>query len=759
MAVRAAFKSNGKVWITDGTDAGTYLLEAGGPNTYDLVPFGDRIVFEKSLPDGKGGTVNGLAVSAGVVGQTTYLVPSAAEVDLNTGWRDNDGWPQQVAAAGGGTLVLTLNSNGTLVTTNGAPAGTSVFNPPPPHGYDVWSFADPVSIGTRILFSAPAPDYRGLVFNTLELWAVDAISGAIEPIAPTGEAQHGLYPRDITRIGHRALFWGDDQLGNEGLWVTDGTAAQTYQITPRGLAADPKPQFMFSLGRRAIFLATGADGAQNLWVSDGTTSGTQQITGAGAGPAAQSTSITVNRMPPITFGSKAIFSAMDQNGEYGLWVTDGTAAGTREFLSQTQAFQDFSYDGGQSMWTSRWQWITGIAYHGKVLFSAIDSWSRIDLWVTDGTEAGTHQIIPEGANVQPMVGLAPSDFAMVGDQVVFSGENSAGQPGLWTTDGTAAGTHEVGAGSFTSGNPQDIVSFGAPEPASDITRNELNGDAFSDLIWQYSNGFILEWNMSGYSAIAGSGVAFLDPSWSVMGTGDLTGNGVADILWRNTSGQIYAWNMEGSTIDSILPVQYLDPSWHALAVADFSGIGRSGILWQNDSGLIAEWDMNNNNVESFTARYSLDNSWYFLTASDFTGDGKADVLWQNTNGLIYEWQMDGGSVANLGAVGVLDSSWKFLAAGDFNGDGKADLMWQNASGQINEWNMNGTAVTGSNVLGVLDRQQWDLLAVGDYNGDGQSDLMWRNKASGLVYEWQMNGGSVGDSHAVGTMDGNWKLLA
>jgi ELWxxDGT repeat protein len=120
---------------------------------------------------------------------------------------------------------------------------------------------------------------------------------------------------------------------------------------------------------------------------------------------------------------------IDANGQYGLWVTDGTAAGTREL----------SGISGQS--ATGLHPVLMVALGGKVLFNGLDANGHYELWVTNSTVAGTHELsnIPgESSN-----GLDPQALAVVGNQVLFSGVDSSGNTELWVTNGTVAGTHEL----------------------------------------------------------------------------------------------------------------------------------------------------------------------------------------------------------------------------------------------------------------------------------------------------------------------------
>ena len=76
------------------------------------------------------------------------------------------------------------------------------------------------------------------------------------------------------------------------------------------------------------------------------------------------------------------------------------------------------------------------------LFQGRDTVGQPGLWVTDGTAAGTFELTGiSGANTN--FGINPGELTFFNGEVLFDGRDTAGQLGLWVTNGTAAGTFEL----------------------------------------------------------------------------------------------------------------------------------------------------------------------------------------------------------------------------------------------------------------------------------------------------------------------------
>ncbi len=130
------------------------------------------------------------------------------------------------------------------------------------------------------------------------------------------------------------------------------------------------------------------------------------------------------------FGGRLYFEANDGTGP-ALWVSDGTAAGTR-IVRDTWPGSD--RDGGAS-------WLTAVG--NRLFFVAGSPGQGYELWRSNGTAAGT-------ALVADLVPGAQSshvhDVVAVGNRFYFvaeAGPNRASGQELWVSDGTRQGTRQL----------------------------------------------------------------------------------------------------------------------------------------------------------------------------------------------------------------------------------------------------------------------------------------------------------------------------
>jgi ELWxxDGT repeat protein len=109
----------------------------------------------------------------------------------------------------------------------------------------------------------------------------------------------------------------------------------------------------------------------------------------------------------------------------------------------------------------------------QLLFQGLNTANGADevgLWTSDGTAAGTHEIT--GIAHFNSNNADPQDFIVFNGITYFEALNDANKEGLWRTDGTAAGTFEiVPAGAQAAGILQD--QNGSIVPNFTILHGEL----------------------------------------------------------------------------------------------------------------------------------------------------------------------------------------------------------------------------------------------------------------------------------------------
>ncbi|MFN4247598.1 MAG: ELWxxDGT repeat protein [Flavipsychrobacter sp.] len=183
-----------------------------------------------------------------------------------------------------------------------------------------------------------------------------------------------------------------------------------FDINPSG---NSNPHDLVNFNGRLYFAATTDSTGDELWVSDGTAAGTKLVadidTGAG--------SSTPHRFTELN--GKLLFFA----NPYKLYSTDGTTAGT-VLLANTLGY---TYISGYP---------PTIARLGNKLYFAAGVASN-ELWVTDGTVSGTYKITTFAAHSTPS---SISSISVCYGKLYIGAPTSHYDRGLWISDGTASGT-------------------------------------------------------------------------------------------------------------------------------------------------------------------------------------------------------------------------------------------------------------------------------------------------------------------------------
>ncbi|HET9208790.1 MAG TPA: ELWxxDGT repeat protein [Thermoanaerobaculia bacterium] len=405
-------------WISDGTADGTYPV-AELPRLSPLVG--------SSSDAHTLGILSGRWLFAAADSQGWFLWSSDGTPGSLTRIRrlnvQTSSFPQPEADLDGTLLFSASAANGQgLWRTDGSVAGTvelaaTSFNLPhvlpAPLGW----------IGGRLFFASDVvPSGTGGSSRPLySLWVTDGTADGTRQVTDTFPLE--LDSIAVAQIGGSLYLLGTSPK-RTGLFKTDGTSAGTAFLHPFDPQTEPLQQLL-AVGDRLFFLA-GAGNSSSLWTSDGTVAGTKPVV---PGHPFQS---------PVFWaavGPRLLFTVRGAAGGE-IWTSDGTAAGTYRIagigIPGTASLP--AGLGGTPAPT-----LQPVAA-GRVFFVSDDGVHGAELWTTDGTAAGTHgiaTIAPEGA--RPGIGL----FTVVGRRVFFVANDGTQGSELWTSDGTAAGTYIV----------------------------------------------------------------------------------------------------------------------------------------------------------------------------------------------------------------------------------------------------------------------------------------------------------------------------
>ncbi len=445
------------LWITDGTPEGTRRVTG---HSSGLGFLGGRAWFGRlnletpalelwSTDGTRAGTRSSVVLRTYSAGSSPVFLPSGAGARF-------------LADEGGGVHRLW--------TSDGTPEGTSELR-----GFALSSPRDPgAAIFTRAggltFFDVARQSNSGKY--VYELWRTDGTPAGTRGILALGQ-------RSISEVravrGDRLLF-SVIEIHGCSLWTSDGTEAGTRQLLP-ALPGVRCPTVLAPLSASSLLfvarIETPRDPVPQVFVTDGTVAGTRRIT------ALHGTRDPLDDQA-VELGGTVFFRINGLNGVGPeLWRSDGTPEGTRRVddlngVSQTYAFQGNLYciayssslgdqalvrlppDGppqllGEVEWPADGEQPVSFASAGdRLLFTGQDQEHGTELWVTDGTPAGTHLL----SDLQPGLGSSsPDGLTSAGDRVFFSADDGTHGRELWESDGTPEGTRmvaDLAPGGFSS---------------------------------------------------------------------------------------------------------------------------------------------------------------------------------------------------------------------------------------------------------------------------------------------------------------------
>ena len=194
--------------------------------------------------------------------------------------------------------------------------------------------------------------------------------------------------------GYLAYFCADDGVHGEELWATDGTPDGTYMVKDiyEGFSTS-NILWLTRFNDKVIFSATGdSQDGQEIWISDGTADGTYMVANVNEwGDSEPRGLCQLNENQFVFFAKDDDASTVGTNGQWWLYVSDGTAEGTTLVKEVNSMFP------GREPIDNR----TGdVVRVGRKVFFIADVANVNDdevtygdeVWVTDGTPEGTKMI-------------------------------------------------------------------------------------------------------------------------------------------------------------------------------------------------------------------------------------------------------------------------------------------------------------------------------------------------------------------------------
>jgi ELWxxDGT repeat protein len=778
---------NDGLWVSNGTAAGTYELTgiAGASATafdpFNFVNYNGEVLFEGT---DSGGNL-GLWVTNGTALGTTEITavgnPNISFLDAANALN--------IAVVNGRAGKLALfnaqdsSGNYGLWVTNGTAAGTqelTAISGASASGLDpLWLTA----LGGEVLFDGVDASgewglwvTNGAAAGTVELTGIAGASTGKDNVNGGPANIYGLAPHSFAAFNGEVLFAGFDSSGNNALWVTNGTAAGTRELSASAIS----PQGFAVLNGEALFVAKDSSGDRGLWVTNGTAAGTHELTGISGAASAANGGLDVSDL--TAFNGEVLFNGQDSNGSYGLWVTNGTADGTYELTGITGAdplafgASNFTVIGGGVEFTGTYAfsgnfvvtgpglWVTNgaaadthrlapisgaapdvlpiyytnceefVGYKGELLFTGVDSNGYYSLWETNGTAAGTQEITGvagtyTGFNqgIFGASGLDPYGLTVCNGQIVFGGWDTNGNAGLWVTDGTAAGTHEL---TGITGAAASIDPYWFTALKGNVMFNGVDASGQAGL-------WITNGTAAGtYEIASGNG---LNPGYLATCNGEVLFSGSAD-----SDGGLWVSNGTSAGTYELTGISGANP--YAFEPIGFTALN-SEVLFsaQDDAGYIGLWVTNGTGAGTYEVTGIAGASTSGFSPNGFTVlNGEALFNATDSSGNEGLWVTNGTAAGTYELAGITGAS-----AGKDTGYGGTGLdptdltvyngevlfMGYDSGGNTGLWVTDGTAAGTYELTGVA--------GVSGTNSDGTTGL----DASGLtVYDGKVlftNGGGVG----------------
>ena len=208
--------------------------------------------------------------------------------------------------------------------TDGTPQGTVVVHTSPQFS----STNGVIALEDRVVFAITPP-----TFTSTQLWSADGTPTGTKILRELPVSRFATNIWGFARIGNLALFAADDGIHGYEVWRTDGTSEGTAMVVDlapgKDNGIDPGNFWPFlPIGLRAAFAGTTREFGSEVFVTDGTAPGTRLLTDINPGPE------PANPYEMVVAGANLFVAAGRPDVGFELWTVVVSPAGALDDLAQ-----------------------------------------------------------------------------------------------------------------------------------------------------------------------------------------------------------------------------------------------------------------------------------------------------------------------------------------------------------------------------------------------------------------------------------------